>query len=583
MSLGPELIFQISKEITEEFMGNTIRRVEAFDRWLALFPARGRLLFLSWDPDFYGCCEATPGELQELASAAFSKPPILGAVKSHIAGTRLVSVLPLNRDRILRMEFRKTIGAGFHQTKYLLLEASGRYSNLLLLDDREKIVETAKHIYPESNRYRSLLPGYSYVLPPPAGETELEDFDPTDQDASEKLHSVKGIGKPLIDAILRTSNEKPERRGQIFGGLRLFTDTGAGENGKTPAHIYQSLGDYVTLYSVSLSGGKTLDTDSGLTASRRCVILPLLLRHVAGYRKKLHARTTQLAKSIVRKIAEEERIAGDESEAEEFLAQGKLILANAWAIPPRAEETVLRDWTEEGETLRKVSLDPSKTPAQNAERFFARYKKKRSAAERARKILPALYAERDAILEQAALIEFHTELSTLASMGAELLPGKQGSERRGGKSQRQAVLPPYRRFEFPWADASLFVGLSAKGNHYVTFRLAKSDDMWMHAQNIPGAHVILRFGRQPEKEPFEKMLGIAAACAAYHSKGREDTKVRVDYTERRHVRAISGGGLGRVTYREFSTIQIDTDLWSRESGVPSGNPAAPREERSEKR
>lgn len=577
MALGPEMIFQVSEEIAEHFAGNTVRKAEAADHWLALFPARGRILLLSWDSDFYGCCEATPRELRELADAASARPPILEAIRSHLVGTRLVFASTVNRDRVLRVEFKKTIGAGFHRTRYLLLEASGRYSNLLLLDERETILEAAKHIHPESNRYRSLLPGCVYIPPPPAGEIDLSDFDAADEDAPKRLHSVKGIGKPLIDAILNALDDEPEQKEEILDGLKRLASSDTIEKSATPDLVYQSLGKYVTLFPLALSGATVLDERRGLVASRRCVVRPLLLRHVERYRKKLRTRLTQLSKSVDRKIAEAERLAGDESGGATLLAQGRLILANAWSIPPRTKEVTLKEWSEEGERLHTIPLDPSKTPAQNAERLFVKYKKKRAASERAKKALPSLYAERETILEQTALVECHTDITTLASMISEILPGEWGPG-RDGRVPRQSSLPPHRRFEFPWADASLFVGLSAKGNHYVTFRLAKSDDIWMHARGIPGAHVILRFGRQPEKEAFERMLGIAASCAAYHSRGRESARVRVDHTERKHVRAIVGGGPGRVTYGEFSTIQIDTAIWVREIEALSENPADPREE-----
>ena len=136
-----------------------------------------------------------------------------------------------------------------------------------------------------------------------------------------------------------------------------------------------------------------------------------------------------------------------------------------------------------------------------------------------------------------------------------------------GKKQKDKTpqLPPHRRFDFPHIGASLYVGLSAKGNHYVTFRVARGEDIWFHAQGIPGAHVILRFTDMPEEETRERCFNIAASLAGWYSKGRESGRVRVDHTQKKHVRAISGAGIANVTYREYGTILADTRLW--EEGV----------------
>ena len=116
----------------------------------------------------------------------------------------------------------------------------------------------------------------------------------------------------------------------------------------------------------------------------------------------------------------------------------------------------------------------------------------------------------------------------------------------------------------------MFVGLSARGNHYVTFTLAKGDDIWLHAKNAPGSHVILRFKANPGDQQRYRMIEIAASAAAYFSKSRETGRERVDYTERKHVRAITGAGLAQVTYSKFSTVYADVSVWLRETTEAAG-------------
>jgi predicted ribosome quality control (RQC) complex YloA/Tae2 family protein len=532
-----------SVEISREYLRGKVRRTESGDSWLTLLFSRDNALFFSWDPEFYGCCAARPDEIRVLSELSLSRPPVRSAVKSRLVGAELTGARTLNRDRVLRIDFRRALGAGIYQICRLLFEASGRYSNLMLLDEEDGVIEAAKHVYPEANRYRSVIPGRPYVPPPPFEGTPAEDFT---GDFS-MLDGVAGIGRPLIDAI--------KRRRSGGGNVSLaYLGTAAAE----PA-VLQRIGSYVTLFPELLDGASLINTGSALEAARECVILPLLGRHTERVRKKTGAMLAQLVRSNDRKIAEAEALLGDESEVLLLMRRGRLILANSASIAPRLGEVELSEWTEDGEVTHKIALDPKKDASQNAERYFARYKKKRAAAERAKKILPRLRLEREELREQSALLECSGDALTMSMMMNELSPAARNTS--AGRGRAAKTPPPHRRFDLEDA-AAIFVGLSAKGNHYVTFRLALGDDIWLHAQGVPGAHVILRFKSRPDAGTRERLIEAAAAAAARHSKAHESGRVRVDYTERKHVRAITGGGLAQVTYKEFSTVTADTGAWA---------------------
>lgn len=569
MSLGPELLFAQAEEINKSLANNRIRKVEAADSWLALIFSADRSLLFSWDPDFYGCSTAAPKEIRELTEIAKNRPPILSAVKSHIVGSDLIQASVLHRDRVLLIEFRKTIGAGFYQKKFLLFEASGRYSNIMLLDEDRKIVEIAKHIHADTNRYRSMSPGLPYTPPPPFAGIRVEDFSADDPGALEALEKIVGVGKPLLSALKKICRDAPERRTAILKGLDFFKEDGDHRGEK----IFYSLNGYLTLYPVSLPGAEKMDATHPLDAARAVVVSPLLERVVSRERKKLRAILENSLGINAKKIKETEAGLASGDEAEKNLLYGKLILANAWAIPPRADEAKLPEWTERGEVEHTVALDPGKDAPANAERYFARYRKKKASMEHAKKALPALYARRDELQEQLVLLEHQSDPTTLALMAIEIESAKRVPVKpaKRGKSSKSPSLPPHARYEIH--GATLFVGLSAKGNHYVTFRLARPDDIWLHAQKIPGAHVIVRFEETLDETAETEIFETAAASAAYYSKGRESGHVRVDYAERKHVRAIPGGGLAHVTYREFGTITADVSLWEKFLAERSAAPA----------
>ncbi|MDR1481412.1 MAG: NFACT family protein [Synergistaceae bacterium] len=539
--------------MSREFPRDKIRRVDFGDLWLALSFSRDRILFLSWDPEYYGACEARDDEIRELSKAASARPPVGMAVKSRFVGAEIVRAHAPRRDRVLWIELRRVVGAGFYQTRYILLEASGRYSNMLLLDENERIIEAARHIYPEENRYRSLLPGYRYEPPPPIEGVALAEWESEAEDAPGRLSRVVGLGRPLLLAIARTCSDNPREKHRVLDEVNFFKEW----DGRV---VYQSIGNYVTMFRSLLSGGMALSASSALEAARRAVILPLIRRHADRYRKKISSRLDRLASANARKISEYEALLIDGGEGSRLMSAGRLILANCSAIPPRASEAELVEWTESGAVRRVVALNPELNAARNAEAYFTKYRKKRLASDRARAVLPTFYSERDELLEQAALLGCHDGTATLSLMLNELQPAK-AAPPRDRRASRSAGPPPHRRYDLAGAGSVIFCGLSSKGNQYVTFRLARGDDLWFHAQGLPGAHIILRFNSKPEPDLMERVLTIAAACAAYHSKGKDGGGVRVDHTLRRYVRAIPGGSPSHVTYREQRTIQVDPAVW----------------------
>jgi predicted ribosome quality control (RQC) complex YloA/Tae2 family protein len=567
MPLGPELVFAQAMDISREFSQNKVRRVDARDSWLSLSFSRDRALYFSWNAEFYGVCSASPHEIRSMSAVPGARPTIYDAVKSHIVGAELTIAEALNRDRVLRIEFRRAIGAGIHQTRYLLFEPSGRYSNIMVLDGDGVVIEAAKHIYPDSNRYRSVIPGSRYVPPPVVAGVSLDSFDPSAADALIAIDSLRGVGKPLISAIKASCAKAKDAAssGEILSGLSLLKTGEA----RGRAAIFQAIGNYVTLYPIPLDGAAALSASRSLDAARITVITPNIESRIESARRRIAARIGDLSRANGRKIEEYEKLSSGEGETARLKLYGTLILSNAWAIPPRSKEVTLSEWTPDGEVRHSIALDPERDAPRNAEAMFAKYKRRKSALERARALLPSLYAERDELNEQSVLLECHTDMAAISMMLEELSPISPDRSRGARNKPAEAPSPPHRRVEFPMSDAVIFCGLSAKGNHYVTFRLARGDDIWLHVKDAPGAHVILRFNSRAGSSAYERMLGVAASCAVYHSRIRSGGRALVDYTERKRVRPIPGGGVARVTYKEFRTISADASLWLDETGSHS--------------
>jgi predicted ribosome quality control (RQC) complex YloA/Tae2 family protein len=478
---------------------------------------------------------------------------LLDAIRSHIAGADLFEVSQLGRDRVLRLEFRRAIGAGFFQTRFLVCEVCGRYSNLILVDEAGRVIESAKHILPEKNRYRTIIPGNIYIPPPKMDGVYVDDIDVSDGSFLRDIEGVRGIGRPLAEAMGKLSLRDAA---EIICFLK---------NMDVPPcyQVYPFNGNYVTLSPKLLPGARVLNCRDSLSAARETAVIPLTRRRIASCKKKISSMLDAAERANEKRIGEYTALAAGAGEAEQLKRDGRLILANAHTIPRRAESAALTEWTDEGPVERKIRLDPEKDAAGNAGVLFAKYRRKKSAVAMADAMLPKLRQKGYELKEQRALLERNYDWNTLAMMSYELEhPAHNGHKTDRTRENIHAGKIPHGRAEFPDDGAVIFWGLSARGNRYVTFRLSKADDIWLHAQNIPGAHVILRFGVKPDEDTFDRIIQTAASCAVFYSGYRGSGSARVDYTERRHVRAIQGAGVASVTYKEFRTIMAGASLWT---------------------
>ncbi|HPX03764.1 MAG TPA: NFACT family protein [Synergistaceae bacterium] len=519
-------------------MGKRVRKLEGGDSWVAVSVFGGTVLLLSWGSQNCGIAVISEKEKKELLAGSKQTPPIVNALKSSISGAELTGVCQLNRDRIIRLTFTKIIGAGFSNTRHLTLEMMERYSNLIFTDENETILETAKHIHPADNRFRSVLPGHHYSMPPEFNGIPLEDWlrDPT----SDTLRSVAGFGKKLLEKL---SEVEVERAARLLDGFyKNETDTSL----YTP----QKIKNYLTVLPELLEGASPLPDAAVSDTGHLTVMSPIADVSIQRRRK---AVTDQIRREIVRRerqIKDIEKLLYEE-DADKYKKYGDALVANSWQITPGAREASVTYWDGDGNEIRDtVPLDPRLSAAKNAASYYAKYKKIISARERAVKILAKVKEELDDLREQYAIVMSMDDPESLALVEEEL-GIKVVKNPKNGRKKTAAPLPPHKRFDLGYA--LVFAGLSSRGNRYVTFKLASPGDIWFHARGVPGSHVILRFTSTPTEEERDKAIRFCASLAAKYSRNGGSPGQRVDYTLRKFVSPIRGGE-ANVTYRNFSSI-----------------------------
>ena len=272
---------------------------------------------------------------------------------------------------------------------------------------------------------------------------------------------------------------------------------------------------------------------------------------VAARRKELVARLRTRVRKLGRTAAAVEEDAARAARAGEERARAELLLPLASRLARGSREARVPDWSrldEEGRPMEVViALDPSLSPAENAARWLRRAKRYRTAAERIATRREQVQAELSRTQALLARAETAQSADELAAVEAEL-PEAPPRSLRG----RAAPRLPYRKF-ISQAGAPILVGRSARDNDALTFRVARGNDLWLHARGLQGAHVVVPGAGD---SPDARTLGDAALLAAHFSAGRGEDRVEVAWTRCKHVRKAKGAPAGTVIVIQEKALRV---------------------------
>ena len=455
---------------------------------------------------------------------------------------------------------------------HLFIEIMGRHSNLILVDDEGRIMESAKRVTPAMSRVRPIWPRLTYTDPPPVDKLDprrltadgasviLKEGPASTAVASLLVRAFRGVSPQMAreiafrvagDSAVLLADLEPDAAVALARETRahfepLLTSAWA-------PRVYRD-DDVVVAFApvpfASLAAAFAEEAVPSISAAAEAAtdVEPehLPARH-AQRRERLLQAIGHVRERQDRRLASIRQQQAGAAEAERLRDWGERIYAYLWQIRPGDSELVADDM--------KVPLDPSLDGKANAQAYFERYRKARSAGEH----LPALEGEvraELAYLDQLRIMVEQAEgFAAIEALTAEW-------EARGGSSELDRTRSPRRRpaerRPRPLLDDqgnAVFIGRSGAQNDLVTFDIAGANDTWLHARGVPGSHVIIRW-RQPSGEEVSQTIEAAARLAAYYSASRSGTSVEVDVTRRRYVRKIKGSGPGMVTYRNERTMAV---------------------------
>lgn len=493
----------------------------------------------------------------QLTDEAITNPPeppmFCMVLRKHLEGGFITSIDQHGTDRIITLDIRAKNEIGDDIQRRMYIEIMGRHSNLILVDpERELIIDSMKHLPPSINSYRTVLPGQPYIPAPP--QDKLNPFSITEQQFVELLPEIK-TGRDFVQTF---SGFSPINGEELL--YRLQQNVGVDSYSIFKSFLASFEGEE-SIPNISDKGKKMVFSAASLTHADKTIAeftsVSELLDKVyfeRADRERVKSQAADLERwldnevaklnSKMKKLQREKDSAG---KLDTFQLYGELLTANNHAIVRGAKEAVVDNYYEQGTTVT-IPLDPRKTAIENAQRFFTRYAKAKTAlvmiAEQLVKAIEDIeYFEmiKQQVLQASPddIAEIREELAELGFMKA-----------RNVKKRRRPKKPKPETFKSS-TGISISVGKNNKQNDYLTFKIASRNDMWFHTKDIPGSHVVIH-----HEDPDEETIHEAAMLSAYFSKARESSSVPVDFTQVKHVKKPNGSKPGFVTYFEQKTLFV---------------------------
>ncbi|EGU71300.1 fibronectin-binding protein A, N-terminal domain protein [Streptococcus mitis SK569] len=541
MSFDGFFLHHMVEELRRELVNGRIQKInQPFEQELVLQIRSNRQshrLLLSAHPVF--------GRIQ-LTQTTFENPAqpstFIMVLRKYLQGALIESIEQIENDRIVEITVSNKNEIGDHIQATLIIEIMGKHSNILLVDkSSHKILEVIKHVGFSQNSYRTLLPGSTYIAPP--STESLNPFTIKDEKLFEILQTQETTAKHLQSLFQGLGRDTANELEKILVSDKLSTFRNffsqetkpcLTETSFSPVPFANQVGEPFT----SLSD--LLDTYYKDKAERDRVKQQAseLIRRVEN---ELQKNRHKLKKQ------EKELLATDN--AEEFRQKGELLTTFLHQVPNDQDQVILDNYyTNQPIT---IALDKALTPNQNAQRYFKRYQKLKEAV----KYLTDLIEETKATilyLESVETVLNQAGLEEIAEIREELI--QTGFIRR---RQREKIQKRKKPEQYLASDGQtiIYVGRNNLQNEELTFKMARKEELWFHAKDIPGSHVII----SGNLDPSDEVKTDAAELAAYFSQGRLSNLVQVDMIEVKKLNKPTGGKPGFVTYTGQKTLRVTPD------------------------
>ncbi len=567
MPMDGLMLFSVARELKGLLAGGRVDRIQQPERdeihMLIRAGGRNHRLVLS------SSANHARAHLSAASKKSMDVPPQLCVLmRKHLMGGRIIDIEQVGLDRIIKITVESMDEIGDYTTKYIMVEMMGRHSNIILLNDEMRILDSASRITAEISRVREVLPHLPYQLPP--SQDKLDGRTASPQEIREKLEgqSSQTLDKALMASLSGLSQQAARELSYRFlmdekappsiwikhvhalcGDVKKFFDDLAQEESAVLFVPEGAIADVTSFVYTSRPKDEQITMASMSEALDEFYTKRDQSERMKQKTSAMHKNLSSALERCERKLAMQLEKREEIKNRDQLRVYGELIMSSLYNIKKGDSQARVTDYYTEGLPEIDIPMDETLSPAENAQKYFKAYNKAKAAAELVEGQIKENLEEMEYLKALIFNMEHISGEDELAEMREELVRAgyarrqHKRDERRGGKPVKMKESKP-REFKAP--DGTLiFVGKNNAQNERLTFSAAPND-IWLHAKDMPGSHVVIRLdGRE---EPSDETLLYAASLAAKFSKGKKSSLVPVDYTRRRHVKKPGGARPGFVVY-----------------------------------
>ena len=566
MSMDGLSLYSAMNELNKRLAGGKIDKIQQTDKEELLLMVRSlgqtyRLLINASAAD-------NRVQLTELKKQAPSEAPMFCMLlRKRIAGGKIVRFEQERLDRVLKISIETYNDLGDLSVFALYCELMGKHSNIILVNEKGVIVDAIKHVGLGMSSVRFVMPGLEYSAPP--AQDKQDPSKASADDFSMAMCMVgMSIAKALSNAFFGLSpavaaqlvaryTDKTEctqlseaEREELAERLAAFYADMAQGKEKASA-VLNALGETEAVYPFAISGsgiklydsiGEALD-GLYINSDRR----EWAKRHGASARKVLQNNIERCEK----KLALYADALNSGEQMEKCRLYGELLTANLHSLKSGTDTAAVDNYYADPVERIAIPLDRQLTPGENAQRYYKKYQKLKAARDMA-------IVQREQTLSELNYLEGQLDNLTKCTAENELSElieelkdqGYIKRDKGGKKKMKLAASKPMHFVSSTGAD--IYVGKNNRQNDELTLRFASPNDIWMHAKNIPGSHVIVKGASEQDTATMTE----AALLAAYYSRARGSENVAVDYTPRKYVKKPAGAKPGMVIYTTNKTAYV---------------------------
>ncbi len=480
-----------------------------------------------------------------------AKPPMFCLMlRKRLTGAWVTSIEQEDLERAVRINFSGTNDLGDKTSYSLIIEIMGRYSNIIFLDENEKVIDSLKRVDDSKSQVREILPGVLYTAPPRQDKLNIFTCD-FSEIKSRVLNSNKGLYKAVMDNVKGVS---PIVCREIEFGLSL-NDFKEQALSPTPTVVVLDTPKDFSFINIkqydSLAEIKHYDSFSQLLDY--FYYEKVRLMRIRARSAELFKRITTLQERAVRKALNRAKELEDCKDKEIYKIFGDLISTNQYRLEKGSPYYDLENYYDNGNVVR-IPADVTLTPSQNAQKYYKEYRKKQVAENKLEEFI--IEANNEAQY-------FETVLDALsrAETDSEITEIKEELSLQGyikSNVAKKKISKSLKPLEFKTTDGfTVFVGRNNIMNDKLTLKTAKNYDTWFHVQDTAGSHVICETSG---KEITDTAIHDCSVIAAYYSKARESSNVAVDYTLVKNIKKPKGAKPGFVIYDPYKTEYVTPTL-----------------------